>query len=132
MGTTSRPPKWIKPQLARLVDEAPTGAGWLLEIKYHGYRMHAWVDGGQVKLLPRTGTRLVASLSEYDRGARLLKVKSAFLDGGAVPSHSDGVPVIDLAVRQRVAGIVDTRSAAAADEPNDGCGVSGRSISSRR
>jgi ATP-dependent DNA ligase len=55
VGTTSRPPKWIKPQLARLVDEAPTGAGWLLEIKYHGYRMHAWVDGGQVKLLTRTG-----------------------------------------------------------------------------
>jgi hypothetical protein len=26
VGTTSRPPKWIKPQLTRLVDEAPTGS----------------------------------------------------------------------------------------------------------
>jgi hypothetical protein len=25
VGITSRPPKWIKPQLTRLVDEAPTG-----------------------------------------------------------------------------------------------------------
>ena len=41
MGTTSRPPKWIKPQLTRLLDEAPTGKDWLHEIKYDGYRMHA-------------------------------------------------------------------------------------------
>jgi hypothetical protein len=50
-----RPPKWIKPQLTRLVDEAPTGDDWLHEIKYDGYRMHARIDGGPVKLLTRTG-----------------------------------------------------------------------------
>jgi ATP-dependent DNA ligase len=55
VGTTSRPPKWIKPQLTRLVDEAPTGSVWLHEIKYDGYRMHARIDGGQAKLLARTG-----------------------------------------------------------------------------
>jgi hypothetical protein len=32
VGTTPRPPKWIKPQLTRLVDEAPAGGGWLHEI----------------------------------------------------------------------------------------------------
>ena len=55
VGTTSRPPKWIKPQLTRLVDEAPTGDGWLHEIKYDGYRMHARIDGGKASLLARTG-----------------------------------------------------------------------------
>jgi ATP-dependent DNA ligase len=55
VGTTSRPPKWIKPQLTRLVDEAPTGDGWLHEIKYDGYRMHARIDGPDIKLLTRTG-----------------------------------------------------------------------------
>ena len=55
VGTRSRPPKWIKPQLARLVDEAPAGDGWLHEIKFDGYRMHARIDGGQAKLLTRTG-----------------------------------------------------------------------------
>jgi ATP-dependent DNA ligase len=49
--TKSRPPKWIKPQLTRLVDEAPTGKDWLHEIKYDGYRMHARIDGGQATLL---------------------------------------------------------------------------------
>jgi hypothetical protein len=54
VGITSRPPKWIKPQLTRLVDEAPTGGGWLHEIKYDGYRMHARLDGGDIRLLSRT------------------------------------------------------------------------------
>jgi hypothetical protein len=36
VGTTTRAPKWIKPQFTRLVD-----GGWLHEIKYDGYRMHA-------------------------------------------------------------------------------------------
>ena len=34
-----------KPQLTRLVDEAPTGHGWLHEIKYDSYRMPARIDG---------------------------------------------------------------------------------------
>jgi hypothetical protein len=55
VGSTDRPPKWIKPQLTRLVDEAPAGAGWLHEIKYDGYRMHARIDGGKAALLTRTG-----------------------------------------------------------------------------
>jgi bifunctional non-homologous end joining protein LigD len=41
---SSQPPKWIKPQLTRLVDEAPTGSDWLHEIKYDGDRMHAWLS----------------------------------------------------------------------------------------
>jgi len=49
------PPKWIKPQLSRLVDEAPTGADWLHEIKYDGYRMHARLEDGRAQLLTRTG-----------------------------------------------------------------------------
>ena len=55
MGTTSRPPKWIKPQLTRLVDEAPAGGNWLHEIKYDGYRMHVRIDGRDIKLPTRTG-----------------------------------------------------------------------------
>ena len=47
--------KLIKPQLTRLVDEAPAGGGWVHEIKYDGYRMHARIDGRHIKLLTRTG-----------------------------------------------------------------------------
>jgi len=53
-------PTWINPQLTRLFDEAPTGDGWLHEIKYDGYRMHARIDGRDIKLLTRT-----ASIGRY-------------------------------------------------------------------
>jgi bifunctional non-homologous end joining protein LigD len=52
-----------QPQLTRLGDEAPVGDGWLHEIKYDGYRMHARIDGGKVALL----TRIVARMQPAGR-----------------------------------------------------------------
>jgi bifunctional non-homologous end joining protein LigD len=49
------PPRFIPPQLTKPVDAAPAGAGWLHEIKFDGYRMHARVADKQAKLLTRTG-----------------------------------------------------------------------------
>jgi len=48
-------PQWIRPQLAQLVDAAPAEPDWLHEIKFDGYRMHARLDRGAVRLLTRTG-----------------------------------------------------------------------------
>jgi len=93
VGTTTRPPRWIKPQLTRLVDEAPVGKEWVHEIKYDGYRVHARIDDGDIKLLTRTGLdwsrryrRTIEALGE-------LKVKSAYLDGELCALNADGVPV---------------------------------------
>ena len=47
-------PQWIRPQLTELVNEAPEGSGWLHEIKFDGYRMHARLDRGVLRLLTRT------------------------------------------------------------------------------
>jgi ATP-dependent DNA ligase len=68
VGTTSRPPKWIKPQLTRLVDEAPTGKDWLHEIKYDSYRMHARIDSDKIQLLTRTEAA-IESAGEASREA---------------------------------------------------------------
>jgi ATP-dependent DNA ligase len=48
-------PAWVKPQLTKLVDQPPEGPDWLHEIKFDGYRMHARLDRGAVRLLTRTG-----------------------------------------------------------------------------
>ena len=48
-------PAWGKPQLTRLVDPPPEGPDWLHEIKFDGYRMHARLERGVVRLLTRTG-----------------------------------------------------------------------------
>ena len=43
------------PQLAQLVEKAPSGAQWLHKINLDGYRMAARIERGEVKLLTRTG-----------------------------------------------------------------------------
>ena len=32
-------PRWMAPQLSKLVEKAPTGLNWVREIKFDGYRM---------------------------------------------------------------------------------------------
>jgi bifunctional non-homologous end joining protein LigD len=93
VGTTSRPPKWIKPQLTRLVDEAPAGGCWLHEIKYDGYRMHARIEGSKVTLLTRTGLDWSRRYRRTIEALGSLRVKSAYLDGELCALNGDGVPV---------------------------------------
>jgi DNA ligase D-like protein (predicted ligase) len=88
-----QPPKWIKPQLTRLVDEAPTGKDWLHEIKYDGYRMHARIDGGNIQLLTRTGLDWSHRYKRTIEALRSLKVESAYLDGELCALNADGLPV---------------------------------------
>ena len=87
------PPTWIKPQLTRLADEAPTGKDWLHEIKYDGYRMHARIDGDKIQLLTRTGLDWSHRYEGTIEALRSLKVKSAYLDGELCALNADGVPV---------------------------------------
>ena len=48
-------PDWVRPQLTKLVDAPPEGSEWLHEIKFDGYRMHARLDRGAVRLLTARG-----------------------------------------------------------------------------
>jgi bifunctional non-homologous end joining protein LigD len=86
------PPKWIKPQLTKLVDEAPTGDGWLHEIKYDGYRMHARIDAGRAQLLTRTGLDWSHRYRATIERLRALPVKNAYLDCELCALRADGVP----------------------------------------
>ncbi|GEP59878.1 non-homologous end-joining DNA ligase [Reyranella soli] len=93
VGTNDRPPKWIKPQLTRLVQEAPSGDAWMHEVKYDGYRMHARVDGKDIKLLTRTGLNWSHRYRRTIEALSSLKVKSAYLDGELCALNAEGVPV---------------------------------------
>ncbi|SHI22627.1 ATP-dependent DNA ligase LigD phosphoesterase module /ATP-dependent DNA ligase LigD polymerase module [Sporobacter termitidis DSM 10068] len=42
-------------QLAKLVKTAPEGEDWLYELKYDGYRILAYLEGGSVRLVTRNG-----------------------------------------------------------------------------
>jgi len=72
---SAHPPTWIKPQLTRLVDEAPTDKGWLHEVKYDGYRMHAAPsatrsDAYSAFQSPNSNPRSTTSATLWSRRAR--------------------------------------------------------------
>ena len=92
MGKTSQPPKLIKPQLSRVVDEAPAGNDWLHEIKYDGYRMHARLDGGRIQLLTRTGLDWSRRYRFTIEALHSVPAKTAYLDGELCALRPDGVP----------------------------------------
>jgi bifunctional non-homologous end joining protein LigD len=50
----AKPPRFLPPQLATLVDEVPTGSSWLHEYKYDGYRLLIATAGGAARTLART------------------------------------------------------------------------------
>jgi ATP-dependent DNA ligase len=84
------PPRWIKPQLSELVKQAPDGPDWLHEIKFDGYRIHARIDRGEVKLLTRTGLDWTRKYLPIATALRNLSDGNAYLDGELCGVHPDG------------------------------------------
>jgi bifunctional non-homologous end joining protein LigD len=80
-GRSTGVPAFVRPQLCRLVDTPPAGTDWLHEIKFDGYRIHARIDGGRVKLLTRTGLDWTDRYEAPAEAIAKLKARSAYLDG---------------------------------------------------
>src|SRR5205823_1942003 len=83
-------PQWIRPQLARLVDEPPDGLEWLHEIKFDGYRMHARLDRGAARLLTRTGLDWTHKYPAIASAVSALPATQAYLDGELCGVRPDG------------------------------------------
>ncbi|MGU3665789.1 DNA ligase D [Methylobacterium sp. A49B] len=84
-------PPFVEPALATLVEAAPSGPGWLFEIKHDGYRMQARIDGGSVKLLTRSGLDWTAKFKPISAALKALKLPSALIDGEIVVETESGV-----------------------------------------
>ena len=89
-------PQWIRPQLTQLVDAAPDGDQWLHEIKYDGYRMHARLDHGAVKLLTRTGLDWTHKYPAIAAAVASLPARQAYLDGELCGIRPDGTTSFSL------------------------------------
>jgi len=89
-------PAWIKPQLTKLVDQAPEGPEWLHEIKFDGYRMHARLDRGAVRLLTRTGLDWTHKYPVVASAVASLPARQAYLDGELCGVRPDGTTSFGL------------------------------------
>jgi ATP dependent DNA ligase domain len=84
-------PDWIPPQLTELVDAAPEGPPWLHEIKLDGYRMHARLDRGEVRLLTRTGLDSTHKYPAIAAAVGSLGARQVYLDGELCGVRADGI-----------------------------------------
>jgi bifunctional non-homologous end joining protein LigD len=83
-------PKFREPQKATLVDAVPTGAGWLHEMKYDGYRCLLALGGGGVKIYTRSGLDWTEKFPEIAAAAEKIDAGSALLDGEIVALDDKG------------------------------------------
>ena len=97
-------PGFIPPQLAVLVKQAPEGPGWLHEIKLDGYRMHARLHSGDVRLLTRTGLDWTFKYPAIAEAIAELPASVAYLDGelcGVLPDGRTAFNVVQNAADSR-------------------------------
>ncbi|HET9848472.1 MAG TPA: non-homologous end-joining DNA ligase [Candidatus Dormibacteraeota bacterium] len=91
--------------MATLVNQAPDGLGWVHEIKLDGYRMHARLDSGDVRLLTRTGLDWTSKYPAIAEALAELSVTAAYLDGELCGVLPDGRTAFNL-----VQNAADTRN----------------------
>jgi bifunctional non-homologous end joining protein LigD len=83
-------PRFVPPQLARLVSHAPEAQGWAHEIKFDGYRMQMRVSSGGCELRTRKGLDWTGRFPEIVQAGR--KLPDGVLDGEICALDSRGVP----------------------------------------
>jgi bifunctional non-homologous end joining protein LigD len=83
-------PRFVPPQLARLVSHAPEAQGWAHEIKFDGYRMQMRVTSGKCELRTRKGLDWTGRFPEIVQAGR--KLPDGLFDGEICALDSRGVP----------------------------------------
>ncbi|MBM0207183.1 hypothetical protein JNW90_32445 [Micromonospora sp. STR1s_5] len=84
-------PDFVPPQLTALTEVAPEGGDWAHELKWDGYRMHARIEDGDVRLLTRTGLDWTAKYPAIAEALRALPVSDAYLDGELCALSDEGL-----------------------------------------
>ena len=83
----------VSAQLAKPADRPPEGGEWLYEIKYDGYRIIAFVEGGKARLVSRNGRDYSAGFREIAESLReWAQGRAMVLDGEAVVLDEQGKP----------------------------------------
>ncbi|MGA8924403.1 MAG: non-homologous end-joining DNA ligase [Candidatus Dormiibacterota bacterium] len=100
-GRTAMPEK-IEPMMAKLGPAIPKpDAPWGFEFKWDGIRALAYVEGGRVRLVSRTGEEITPRYPEIHAMGRALGSKEVILDGEVVALDEKGRPSFEE-IQQRM------------------------------
>jgi len=89
-------PKELLPELATLVEDVPAGDDWLHEIKFDGYRLLVFIDGGRVRMLTRKANDWTDRFSGLAAPFAALPARQAIIDGEVVIVAPDGTTRFQL------------------------------------
>ena len=92
---SNAPPAFEQPQLATLVDDVPTGSGWLHEYKYDGYRLLLAIGDGAATAWTRNGKDWSDKFKALVKAASRLSA-GCLIDGEAAAIDDDGKPSFQL------------------------------------
>lgn len=96
-ATRGKLPRFVEPQLALLVKDAPAGEEWLHEIKFDGYRAIARVADGKVTMYSRRENDWTDKFRSVADELARLPVREAMLDGEVcVTRPDDGITSFQL------------------------------------
>ncbi|WP_139652757.1 DNA ligase D [Raoultibacter phocaeensis] len=81
----------VDAELAKLVDEAPTDGEWVYEVKYDGYRIIAFFEAGETRLMTRNDNDYTEKFESIAASiARWAQERAMVLDGEVVIADDDG------------------------------------------
>jgi bifunctional non-homologous end joining protein LigD len=100
-------PGFIEPCHPTLRQEAPSGAGWLHEIKFDGYRTQAHLRNGRPAIYTRAGYDWTRRFQPIADTLATLPLTDLILDGEAVVADSRGIPDFGLLHADLAAGRKD-------------------------
>jgi bifunctional non-homologous end joining protein LigD len=98
--STTRRDGYVPPCIPTRAYKAPSGPGWVHEIKHDGYRLQVRREGEAVRLFTRRGHDWSGRYPAIAVTAMLLRAKSFTLDGEAVVCGPDGVAIFDALHRR--------------------------------
>jgi ATP-dependent DNA ligase len=90
IGVKAPYPGFIEPELATSVDRVPSGARWIHEIKFDGYRVQVHLRDAAVKVFTRRGNDWTNRFRKIALDAWHVNAGSAIIDGEVVAPAVDG------------------------------------------
>ena len=90
-GKRGKLPAVIEPELTTLVDGPPSGATWIHEVKFDGYRMGGRIENGKAKLITRSGLDWTRKFPIIAKALEKTRIKSGWLDGEIVVPDENGL-----------------------------------------
>jgi bifunctional non-homologous end joining protein LigD len=89
LGVRAPLPRFIEPTLASSIAKVPSGARWIHEIKFDGYRVQIHL-ANEVRIFTRRGHDWTHRFKKVAHDARHIKAASAVIDGEVVVPAVDG------------------------------------------